>query len=121
MKDKKTVVLGASTNPARYSHTAVLKLQANDYEVVPVGIKKGAVGGIKIENELPVIDNVHTITLYLNPKNQIQYYDYIFSLNPKRIIFNPGTENPELSQLAHTKGIKTEAACTLVLLSMGSY
>ena len=117
----KTVVLGASNNPIRYSYTAVHQLLNRGHEVIPVGIKKGDIAGIPIQNGMPEIEDVHTITLYLNPKRQEQYYDYILGLNPKRIIFNPGTENPALIQLAQTKNIETEIACTLVMLSVGSY
>lgn len=118
---KKTVVLGASTNPSRYSYKATSKLKASAHEVIPVGIKKGDIEGIVIENDTPNIEDVDTITLYLNPKRQVQYYDYILSLKPKRIIFNPGTENPELMKLAEENGIESEVACTLVLLSLGNY
>ncbi|MEN0004315.1 MAG: CoA-binding protein [Bacteroidota bacterium] len=121
MSSKKTVVLGASTNPARYSNTAVHNLTTNGHEVVPVGIKKGSIAGIDIQNGRPEVAGVDTITLYLNPTRQKDYYDYILSLQPKRIIFNPGTENPELVQLAKAKGIEVEIACTLVMLSVGTY
>ena len=118
---KKTIVLGASTNPERYAYKATAKLKAADHEVIPVGIKKGDIEGIVIENGTPEIKNVDTITLYLGPNRQEQYYDYILSLKPKRIIFNPGTENPVLMKLAEDNGIEVEVACTLVLLSLGSY
>jgi len=118
---KKTVVLGASTNPSRYSFLATQKLNQYGHEVVPVGIKKGAIEGIKILNDNPDVEGVDTITLYLNPKRQEQYYNYILGLNPKRIIFNPGTENPELINLAKEKGIEITIACTLVMLSIGDY
>lgn len=118
---KKTIVLGASPNPSRYSHVAVNRLVNHKHEVVPVGIKEGKIAGLDIQNGWPDIDNVDTITLYLNPKRQETYYDYILGLEPKRIIFNPGTENPELVKLAKEKGIETEIACTLVLLSVGEY
>lgn len=117
----KTVVLGASTNPARVSHTAVHRLKKHGEEVVPIGIKKGSVADIPIINDRPELTDVDTLTLYLNPQRQKAYYDYILSMQPKRIIFNPGTENAELVRLAREKGIETEYACTLVLLSMGSY
>ena len=118
---KKTVVLGASTNPARYSHMAVHRLKNSGHEVVPVGIKKGEVAGINIQNGEPIIADVDTITLYLNPTRQVAYYDYILSLKPKRIIFNPGTENAELMNLAREKNIETEVACTLVMLAANNY
>lgn len=118
---KKTVVLGASPNPSRYSNRAVHRLQANGFEAVPVGIREGEIAGIEIIKGEPDIEGVDTITLYLNPQRQEAYYDYILGLNPKRIIFNPGTENSELINLAKEKGIETEIACTLVMLSVGDY
>ena len=118
---KKTVVIGASTNPSRYSFQATTKLNAAKHEVIPIGIKKGDIEGIEIVNGTPEIEDVDTVTLYINPKLQEQYYDYILSLKPKRILFNPGTENPVLMKLAQENGIEVEAACTLVLLSMGNY
>lgn len=118
---KKTVVLGASENPARYSYLAVQRLRAHDHPVVAIGRKNGHVADVDITKEhLPQTD-VDTVTLYLNPKNQVEYYDYILSLHPKRIIFNPGTENDELIQKAEEKNIKPVVACTLVMLSTGQY
>ncbi len=121
MSSKKTVVLGASTNPQRYSYLAVNKLVNYGHEVVPVGIKKGAINGLDIKNDTPVVEEVDTVTLYLNPKNQEQYYDYILSLKPKRIIFNPGTENAVLEAKVAEQGIQSQRACTLVMLSTGMY
>jgi len=118
---KKTIVLGASPNPTRYSYRAVQKLIQGGYEVIPIGIKKGEIEELKIINRRPILKDIDTITLYLNPKIQKEYYDYLFQINPRRIIFNPGTENPELVKLAKEKGIETEIACTLVLLSLNSY
>jgi predicted CoA-binding protein len=118
---KKTVVLGASDNPARYSYLAVDRLTKHSHPVVAIGKHAGNVGGTEIITEHPAIKDVDTVTLYLNPQNQQQYYDYIFALQPKRIIFNPGAENEELERLAEEKGIKPMEACTLVLLSTGQY
>jgi len=118
---KKTVVLGASPNPARYAYAATQRLQRNGHEVIPLGIREGEIEGIPIQVGTPELEDVDTITLYLNPKRQEQYYDYILGLQPNRIIFNPGTENPELVHLATEQGIKTEIACTLVMLSVGTY
>ena len=118
---KKTVVLGASTNPSRYSNMAVHKLNRYGHPVIPIGVRKGAINGITIQQGTPAIEAIDTVTLYLNPLRQKSNYDYILGLQPKRIIFNPGTENPELMRLAHEKGIEVEIACTLVLLSMGNY
>ncbi|MEM1328842.1 MAG: CoA-binding protein [Bacteroidota bacterium] len=117
----KTVVLGASTNPARVSYSAVHRLKNHGEEVIPIGIKKGSVADIDIINERPELEDVDTITLYLNPQRQEAYYDYILSLQPRRIIFNPGTENPTLVKKAKERGIDTEYACTLVMLATGAY
>ena len=118
---KKTLVLGASDNPARYSFRAVHQLKNHGHEVVPVGIRKGQVAGLDIQTDRPDATAVDTVTLYVGPQNQPAWYDYILDLNPKRIIFNPGTENSELERLAHERGIRTEEACTLVMLSVGQY
>ncbi|MBO0358656.1 CoA-binding protein [Hymenobacter sp. BT186] len=118
---KKTLVLGASDNPARYSYRAVHQLQKYGHEVVPVGIRKGQVAGLDIHTDRPSADEVDTVTLYVGPQNQPTWYDYILDLNPKRIIFNPGTENDELVAKAHSKGIETVEGCTLVMLSVGQY
>ena len=118
---KKTLVLGASPNPSRYSNIAVNRLTSYGHEVVPVGVREGEIADIEIIKGRPEVEGIDTVTLYLNPKRQVEYYDYILGLHPKRIIFNPGTENPELSRLAREKGIETEVACTLVQLSIGAY
>ena len=118
---KKTLVLGASTKPERYSYIATQRLNNHGHEVVPVGVRAGAIEGIEIQKGTPEVGDIDTVTLYLNPKRQEQYYEYILGLKPKRIIFNPGTENPTLMQLAREQGIESEAACTLVLLSTGQY
>ncbi len=121
MDNKKTVVLGASEKPGRYSNMAVKRLTSNKHTVVAVGRRTGKIGDVEITAGHPQQEGVDTVTLYLNPANQKEYYDYILSLNPKRIIFNPGTENDELATAANKKGIATMEACTLVLLSTGQY
>lgn len=121
MAAKKTLVLGASVNPARYSNLAVQKLTAYNQPVVALGKKTGSIGNTIIETEKKDFDNIDTVTLYLNPLHQKEYYDYIFSLHPKRIIFNPGAENDELADMAKEKGIIAREACTLVLLSTNQY
>lgn len=118
---KKTVVLGASPNPARYSYLAINRLRNHQHPVVAIGKRKGTVSGVEIQTDHEPVDNVHTITLYLNPQNQREYYDYILSLQPRRIIFNPGTENNELKKEANDAGIETIEGCTLVMLRVGSY
>jgi uncharacterized protein len=118
---KKTLVLGASENPSRYSYLAIRKLTNHQHPIVAIGKKKGKVGDVEIETDHLPITDVDTVTLYLNARNQQVYYDYILSLQPKRIIFNPGTENNELEKLAQDNGIETVEGCTLVMLSIGNY
>ncbi|MEO0007982.1 MAG: hypothetical protein RJA20_2178 [Bacteroidota bacterium] len=118
---KKTLVLGATPNPERYAWLATEKLRRYGHEVVPVGIKTGKIGDLEIINGQPAVSDIDTVTLYLGPERQREYYDYILSLKPKRIIFNPGTENDELATLAEANGIETVEACTLVMLSIGNY
>lgn len=120
MKDK-TLVLGASENPARYSNLAIKKLLGHGYHVMAIGKQAGNVDGVTIGTEKAAADDIDTVTLYLNPLHQQAYYDYILSLKPRRIIFNPGTENEELEELARANNIKAVEACTLVLLSTGQY
>ncbi len=118
---KLTVVIGASDHPERYSFLAVTRLRANGHPVVAIGKRMGMVADTPIITEHPDTENVDTVSLYLNPTLQPEYYDYILSLHPKRIIFNPGTENMELAQLATENGIEAKEACTLVLLSTGQF
>ena len=118
---KKTLVLGASDNPSRYSYLAMNRLKAHQHPVVAVGRKATEVAGITISKSPVEEEGVDTVTLYLNPTHQKEYYDYILGLEPKRIIFNPGTENPELMKLAKEKGIEPVVACTLVMLATGQY
>ncbi|MGH2564052.1 MAG: CoA-binding protein, partial [Ginsengibacter sp.] len=115
--NKKTLVLGASDNPFRYSYLAVNALQSKGHDVMAIGSRPGKVGQVEIDTKKKNITGLDTVTLYLNPSNQKQYYDYILSLHPKRIIFNPGAENEELSSIAKENGILAQEACTLVLLS----
>jgi len=120
-ESKKTLVLGASDNPSRYSFLAVNRLRSHGYPVVAIGKKNSIVADVPIEKEKKDWDNIDTVTLYLNPAHQEEYYNYILSLKPKRIIFNPGAENDELADLAAKNGIKPIEACTLVLLSTNQY
>ena len=120
-ESKKTLVLGASDNPSRYSYLAVNRLRSHGHPVVAIGKKNAMVADVPIEKEKKDWNDVDTVTLYLNPTHQQQYYDYILSLKPKRIIFNPGAENDELADLAIKNGISPIEACTLVLLSTNQY
>lgn len=118
---KKTLILGASPNPSRYANLAAHRLVAHGHPIINVGIKQGEVAGVPIEKPEQIHTDLDTITLYLGLQNQPEYYDYIIKSKPKRLIFNPGTENPELEELAEANGIETTEACTLVLLSTGQY
>lgn len=120
---KKTVIIGATPNPGRYAFLAAQMLKEYHHEIVPVSIKTGEVLGTEILDlrKKPPIDNVDTVTLYIGPQNQPEWYDYILSLKPKRIIFNPGTENPEFEKMAEAKKIETVEGCTLVMLRSYQY
>ena len=120
-KQKKTLILGASDNPSRYSYLALQRLRNNGHPVVAIGKKYTKVADVNITKEKEPLTDIDTVTLYLNPAHQQEYYDYILSLHPKRIIFNPGAENDELAELAKNNNIKTMEACTLVLLSTGQF
>lgn len=119
--NKKTLVMGASTDPGRYAYKAIKMLQRYGHPVVAIGKKEDDLEGTKIEKNHVAFEDVDTVTLYLNPMNQKQYYDYIIALKPERVIFNPGTENPELYALLRENGIDIEVACTLVMLSTNQY
>ncbi len=120
---KLTLVVGATDNPERYAYRAVELLQAIAIPFVPIGIKKGMVLGEEILDLRlkPVLTGIHTITLYLGPQNQSEWIDYLIGLGPKRIIFNPGTENPLFFQKAEEAGIEALEACTLVMLTTGQF
>jgi uncharacterized protein len=117
----KTLVIGASPNPSKYSFKAVKLLKIMGYEVIPLGIRSGKIEDIEIMTGKPLINSIHTVTLYIGIDKQADYYDYILSLKPKRIIFNPGTENDEFVKTAKSKGIKVDINCTLVMLNSGMY
>ncbi len=121
MSNFKTVVIGASPNPARYSYKAVSKLKEHGYPVAAVGIREGNISGINIETGQPEITDVHTVSLYLSPDKQAGIMAYLLSLNPERIIFNPGTENEAMESYIREKGINAVENCTLVLLATGQY
>ena len=121
MVEFKTLVIGASINPERYAYKAIQLLVKHQIEVVPMGVKPGFVANLLIVSPLIVQVNIHTITLYLGASKQEPYYDFILKINPKRVLFNPGTENPKLAKLLNEKGILWENACTLVLLSTNQY
>lgn len=118
---KRTVIIGASDNPERYAYKATEKLMRYGHEVFPVGLRNGQIKGKEIITDKNLIADIDTVTLYVGKFNQEPWMDFIFGLNPKRIIFNPGTENPELEKKAQEKGIETVEGCTLVMLSTGTY
>jgi len=117
----KTLVLGASPNQTRYSYKAVRLLKMYEHEVVPLGIRNGLIAGEKIVLGKPHYTDIHTVTLYVGIERQKEYYDYILSLKPQRIIFNPGTENDEFEKTAKEKNIETVINCTLVMLNSGLF
>ena len=117
----KTLVIGASANPERYSFLAVHKLLEHNHEVVAIGLKNETISGVEIQTGFPDFKDIHTVTLYLNPQRQKEYYDYIINLKPKRVLFNPGTENPEFYEILKHNNIEVEVACTLVLLTINQY
>ncbi len=118
---EKTLVLGASDNPSRYSFLAVNKLRAKGHSVAAIGLRKVKVADVDIDTEKKPYTGIDTVTLYLNPQNQKEYYDYVLSLHPKRVIFNPGAENEEFENLLKANCIQIAEACTLVLLTTGQF
>ena len=118
---KKTLVMGASENPSRYSNLAIQSLLKHHHPVVAIGRRPGTVNGVEIQTGQPGLEGIDTVTMYLSKENQAAYIPYILSLKPRRIIFNPGAENPELARLAKEQQIYPQEACTLVLLSTGQY
>ena len=118
---KKTLVIGASLKPNRYSNLAINRLVSYNHTVEAIGLRNGVVAGVTISTEKVPFDSIHTVTLYLNPNRQQDYSNYFVSLNPARAIFNPGTENPEFYDILKSNAIQVEVACTLVLLSTNQY
>ena len=121
MKNKKTLVLGASLKPEKYAYKAVQSLTEKGHSVLAIGQNMGEIDGVKIRTKAIPLSKINTVTLYLNPNRQREYYNYIIEAKPKRVIFNPGTENPEFYQLLELNKIKAEVACTLVLLATNQY
>lgn len=117
----KTLIIGASDKPERYAYKALHLLQSKNHEVKAIGRKEMNIYGVKVHKDKIHFEGIHTVTLYLSAKFQAEYYDYILDLKPKRVIFNPGTENPELAKLLKENGIKYENACTLVMLHTNQY
>ena len=120
-QNKKTLIIGASTNSERYSYKAAEKLLAHNHPICMIGNRAGTLFGEEIFNQQIPFSDVGTVTMYVSAKNQLDYYDYIKQLKPRRVIFNPGTENPEFARMAEKSGIEVVEACTLVLLATGQY
>ncbi|HRZ97827.1 MAG TPA: CoA-binding protein [Paludibacter sp.] len=118
---KKTLIIGASNNPDRYAYKAAERLLAHGHEIESLGIRPDVIFGKTIDTERKQYENLDTVTLYVGPQRQPEYYDYIISLKPKRVLFNPGTENEAFQTLLQKNGIEVEEACTLVLLGTGQY
>ena len=118
---KRTLILGATSNPSRYAYLAAQKLRTYGHPILLLGRRKGTALGEEIHLDKQDWKDVDTVTLYINPSHQPEYYDYIISLNPKRVIFNPGTENHDLEKMLDLHNIEPVEACTLVLLSIGQY
>ena len=118
---RRTIVLGASPRKSRVAHTAVKRLVRAGIEVIPIGIYPGTIAGVPIRTQADLITGVDTVTVYLNPLKQVAYYPFIVQLNPDRVLFNPGAENPEFEAILRRAGIPFERVCTLTLLSLGSY
>lgn len=118
---KKTLIIGASTDPTRYAFLAANRLLSHGHEIELIGRESGKIGNQDIQTNKPALEDVDTVTMYISPKRQPEYYDYIVGLNPNRVIFNPGTENPELEDLLAKNNIEPLEACTLVMLSTGQY
>ncbi len=118
---QKIMVLGASPNRQRFSNTCVKSLIRYGYQVVPLGNREGEIAGHPIQLKRPQLKDIDTITIYLNAKNQEEYHDYVLGLKPRRIIFNPGAENPSLKEKAEKKDIEVVEDCTLIMLNSGYF
>ena len=121
MENKRTLVIGASENPSRYSNLVIQQLRKNRHDVIALAKRKGLVSDVPIQTTFPENEYIHTVTLYVGPQRQQEYFNYLIELNPERVIFNPGTENFELEELLQNNGIETIQACTLVMLNTGQY
>lgn len=118
---KKTLIIGATTNPTRYAHSAAQRLKRHGHDIVQIGLRSGEVAGEPIKTQKEAFEGIDTVTLYIGPRHQPDYYSYVISLKPKRVIFNPGTENAAFEELLDENGIEPIEACTLVMLSTGQY
>ena len=121
MRQKKTLVIGASTNPARYSNKAIHKLRAHGYEVIALAKREGQVANVSFRTEFPADEEIDTVTLYVGPARQTEFVHPLIDLKPRRVIFNPGTENQELKKKLDASGVETVEDCTLVMLGTGKF
>jgi predicted CoA-binding protein len=115
------LVIGASEKVGRYSNQAIRLLLSKGHKVFALAKREGVVEGVMIDVGQPDYSDIDTVTLYIGPKHQPEYYQYILNLKPRRVIFNPGTENPEFVDLLNESGVENEEACTLVLLNLGAF
>ena len=121
IKNKKTLVIGASTNPIRYSYHAVISLRSHGHEIIALAKRKNQIGDVIIQTQFPDKESIHTVTMYIGAQHQPEYYNLVIDLQPKRVIFNPGTENPEFEKLLASSGIEVVKGCTLEMLSFNQY
>ena len=118
---KKTLVIGASEKPERYSNKAIKALRRHGHPVVAIAPRAGQVDDVAFDTEKKNYSGIDTVSLYVGPQNQADFYDYVERIRPRRVIFNPGTENKVFADRLKASGVEAEEACTLVLLSIGAY
>lgn len=117
----RTLIIGATTNPGRYAYAAAHRLTQHGHKIVQIGLREGEVAGVPIGKHKEEYEDIDTVTLYVGPRHQPEYYDYVVSLRPRRVIFNPGTENREFESRLVKENIESIEACTLVMLATGEY
>ena len=121
MIEKRTLLIGASSKPNRFSNIAIRNLVMHNHPVIAIGLREGEAHGVRILKPFPEVKDIHTVTMYIGPQNQPAYYDYILQVNPRRVIFNPGTENDELEKMLRESAVEVIEGCTLIMLSNGTY
>jgi len=118
---KSTLVIGASLKESRYSNICVKTLVSGQFPVTALGIREGMIDQVSVQTGFPELTNIHTVTLYMGPDNQKSWYQYILDLNPERVVFNPGTENPEFENLLTSAGIEVTEDCTIMMVQGGRF
>jgi len=118
---KNTLVIGASLKESRYSNLCVRTLVSGHFPVTAIGLREGSIDETPVQSGYPELNNIHTVSLYLGPENQVSWYDYILKLNPERVVFNPGTENEEFQDVLTNAGIEVIEGCTIVMVKSGTY